>query len=167
MPLDTGSEEWQKAGGNDPLEVQINDILTNNSDKAYSVSELDDLIVEDTPEVFPDRLTGDGSIEGAKAARQGIIATILEKKYWHSELSFRFVTNGADAESGLYYTWNGTGFSPVAELDEVKNVKPDYPGGILSSRFKQIEEDVDDDVSELENRISQLEYRIRQEHGRV
>jgi hypothetical protein len=166
MPIDTESKEWQNAGADDPLEVKINEILTEDSSKAYSVSEIEELLVEDHPHLFPDNLAGETSVDGAKATRQGIIATILENKYWHSEVSFKFITDDQNADSGLYYTWEGTGFSPIAELDEVKDVDPDSPWGILSSRFKQIEEDFEDDVDDLEDRIAHLEHRIRQEHGR-
>ncbi len=124
--------------------------------------EIEEHLLEDHPYLFPNQLVGNDALEGAKAARQSIIANILEYRYWRSEVSFRHISGGGESDAGLYFTWDGVGINPVAELDEVSDPNPDSPFGTLSSRFRQIESDLDKDVSELEERLSHVEYRLRE-----
>lgn len=35
---------------------------------------------------------------------------------------------------GLYFTWDGVGINPIAEVDEVEDPTPDSPFGTLSGR---------------------------------
>ena len=122
------------------------------------------LLTDEYEALFPDCLIGENEIEGAKAVRQSIVANILERRFWQSEVSFRRVTHD-DGERGLYYTWDGPGINPISEIDEVKDVEPDSPFGKVSNRFRKLEDDLDDEVSDLDERVSRLEYRIREELG--
>jgi hypothetical protein len=161
MPIDVESDAWQNAVTEDPIEAKVAGLLSKNQDKAYSIAELDDYLCEECPHVFPADLTENEDVDAAEVARQAMIANILEDLYWHEEVTFRTVT-GDDAEPGLYYTWRGVGINPIAELDEVSDPNPDSPFGTLSSRFRQI----DDDVDELERRLNQIERRVQDELGR-
>lgn len=165
MPIGLDSDAWKNAERYDPLGVQIDSLLLNNKEQAFSIREIEEYLVEEYPHLFPGSLVGDDAIEGAKAARQSIIANILEKIYWRAEVAFRYVPEEDDVEAGLYFTSDGPGINPIAEIDEVKNPDSDSPFGKLSNRFREIEKDVDDDVSELEERINYLEYRLREELG--
>lgn len=163
MPVDTDSEEWKHAGRYDPITVEINSLLSNNEDQAFSIKEIEEHLLEDHQHLFPNQLVGDDALEGAKAARQSIIANILEYRYWRSEVAFQYISGDRDSDAGLYFTWDGPGLNPIAELDEVSDPNPDSPFGTLSSRFQQIESDLDEEVSELEERLSHMEYRLREE----
>lgn len=163
MPIDVNSDEWKNAGSYDPIEVEIDSLLSNNKEQAFSIKEIEEYLLENHQHLFPDGLVGEDAVEGAKAARQSIIANILENKYWHLEVSFKYISEEADPEAGLYFTWDGVGISPIAEVEEVNDPNPESPFGTLSSRFRQIEDDLDKEVSELEDRIAGIEYRLRQE----
>ena len=165
MPVDLDSDAWKSAEGYDPLGVQIDSLLLNNKEQAFSIKEIDEYLVEEYPHLFPSELVGDNVIDGAKAARQSIIANLLEEDYWRVKVTFRYVSGEGDVEPGFYFTTDGPSINPIAEIDEVKNPDPDSSFGKLSNRFRQIEEDVDDEVSELEERINYLEYRLREELG--
>ncbi|NLV03832.1 hypothetical protein [Haloferax volcanii] len=163
MPIQTDSETWSNASSEDSIKVEINNLL--GGDKAYSIKEIDDHLVDEVPHLFPSSLTGSDAIEGAEAARQSIITNILEEEYWRSGASFKYVSGDGDAEEGLYYTLSGVGFSPVAELDDIKT-DVDQKSGILRSRFKNTESKLGDEIAELEERLSNLEYRFHEEIGR-
>jgi hypothetical protein len=163
MPIDTDSEVWKSADTYDPITVEINSFLSNNKDQAFSIREIEEHLLGEHQHLFPNQLVGDDALEGAKAARQSIIANILEYRYWRSEVTFQYISGDRDSAVGLYFTWDGVGISPIAELDEVSDPNPDSPFGTLSSRFRQIESDLDEEVSELEERLSHVEYRLREE----
>jgi len=165
MPIDVNSEEWKNAGRYDPIWVEVNSFLSNNEHQAFSIEEIEEYLLEDHPHLFPASLIGDNTVDGAKAARQSIVTNILKYRYWRSEVSFRNIPEEADAKTGLYFTWDGVGINPIAEVDGVKDPNPDSPFRTLSSRFRQIEQDVDEDVSDLEDRISHLESRVCEELG--
>lgn len=162
MPIDVESDVWKQASSRDPIRVHIENLLRNNPDKAFSTKEIEEHLLEEHEEVFPQSLTQREDAESAKAARRALVANILLDQDWHSQVAFQYVSGEADVESGLYFTDDGTGFYPVAELDEMKDVDPDSTRGKLSSRFRKIDDETDD----LEDQIDRLEYRIREEHGR-
>lgn len=165
MPVDTDSQEWKSGGRDDPISVEISSLLSNNKEKAFSIQEIEEYLFDEYLHLFPNQLAGEGAIDGAKAARQSIIANILERRYWQARVSFQYIAGDGDADPGIYYTDDGVGINPIAELDELSDPNPDSPYGTLSSRFRQIEKDVDEEVSELEERISRMEYQIREELG--
>ncbi|WP_089818324.1 hypothetical protein [Halomicrobium zhouii] len=164
MPIDLNSDMWKNARSYDVIGTEITSLLTDHREQAFSVKEIEEHLYNEHQHLFPDDLVGDDPIDGAKAARQSIVSNILEYRYWRSEVTFQYVSED-DVNPGLYYTWKGVGISPIAEIDDVTDPNPDSPFGVLSSRFRQIEKDVDDDVSDLEERISHLEYRFREEIG--
>lgn len=163
MPVDTESEEWKNAGSDDPITVEITSLLSNNRDQAFSIKEIEEHLLEEHQHLFPNELVGDHAVDGAKAGRQSIIANILEYRYWRSEVTFRYVSGDDEGDAGLYFTWDGPGINPIAELDEVSDPNPESPFGTLSSRFRQIESDLNEEVSELEERLSYVEYQLREE----
>ena len=165
MPIDVNSDEWKNAGRNDPLWVEIESLLLDNKEQAFSIKEIEEYLFEEYEHLFPDDLVGDCAISGAKAARQSIVASILEYRFWRSEVGFRYVSEGNGTEAGLYFTHDGTGINPIAEVDEVTDPNPDSPFMTLSSRFRQIEKDMNEEVSDLEERIGHLEHRLREELG--
>ena len=85
--------------------------------------------------------------------------------YWRSEVTFRRVSPEGKADAGLYFTSDGTGIAPVAEIDEVSDPDPDSPFGTLSGRFREVEDEIDEEMSDLEERIDWLEFRVREELG--
>lgn len=165
MPIDVSSDEWKNAGRNDPIWVEINSLLSDNKEQAFSIKEIENYLLEEHKDLFPDDLAGDDTVDGAKAARQAIVANILEYRYWRSEVSFRYVSAGNGTEAGLYFTYDGTGINPIAEIDDVTDPNPDSPFMTLSGRFRQIEKDMNEEISDLEGRIDNLEYRLREELG--
>lgn len=165
MPIDLNSEEWENANSDDSLRVKIEELLWRNQNKAYSVREIEEHLLENNLHLFPADLVGDNAVEGARAARQSIIANLLDNRYWHGEVSFQSISEGSDIEPGLYFTSDGPGISPIAEIDEVKDADPDSDWGKLSKRFRQIEGDADEEISELKERISYLEFRVREDLG--
>lgn len=165
MPIDVNSDQWKNAGTFDPIGVKITSLLSDNKEQAFSIREIEEYLLEEHQQVFPESLVGDDAIDGAKVARQSIVTNILEDRYWRSQVTFRYISKEDDAEAGLYFTWEGIGINPIAEVDDVKDPDPDSSFGTLSGRFRQIEQDVDEEVSELEERISFLEFRIREELG--
>jgi len=165
MPVDTDSEEWKSADTYDPITVEINSLLTDNRGQAFSIEEIEEHLVAEHQHLFPDQLVGDDAIDGAKAGRQSIVANILEYRYWRSEVSFRYVPNKTDTDAGLYFTWDGIGINPIAEVDEVEDPNPESPFGTLRGRFRQIENDLDEKTSELEDRLAHIEYQLREELG--
>jgi len=165
MPIDIESDAWSNAERYDPLRTAITELLSDNREQAFSIREIEEHLLDNHSDLFPDQLTGDKAVGEAKAARQSIIATVLEDRFWHLQVSFRYVSGGDDHDSGLYFTWDGSGISPVAELDEVSTPENDNSLSILSSRFKQIEEDIDEDMADLEERIDFIEFRIHEELG--
>ncbi|MDQ2074722.1 hypothetical protein RBH20_19520 [Haloarcula sp. H-GB4] len=70
-----------------------------------------------------------------------------------------------EADAGLYFPSDGTGISPTAEIDGVKDPDPDSSFGTLSGRFREIEDEIDEGVSDLEERVDLLEFRVREELG--
>lgn len=162
MPIDIDSDTWKNVQGRDPLSVHMNDLLRNNEDKAFSIKEIDEYLLEEHHQLFPADLVGDDAVEGATAARQSIIAAILDDWYWRTDVSFEYVPGDDETDAGLYFTWDGAGISPVFEVEDVKDVNPDSPYGKLESRFRGIESDVDDEISELKDRIANAEYRLRE-----
>ncbi|WP_152419109.1 hypothetical protein [Natrinema gari] len=150
---------------NDPVVAEINNLFRNNKEKAFNICEIEEHLLEEHSDVFPADLTGTDAIEGAKAARQSIVADRLFDRYWNSEYTYRYVSSADDADAGLYFTRDGPRISPVAEIDQVTDPDPDSVYGVLEGRFKEIENNVDDEVSNLEDRISRLEYRIQEELG--
>lgn len=163
MPIDTDSEEWKNADSLDPLLVEIRELLMGEENQAFSVAEIETHIVENHPHLFPAGMVGGDAGEGTEAARQSIIANILLDRFWHSEFSFRHVTGDNGAEPGLYFTYDGIGINPVVEIDDVRDPYPDKSGGVLAGRFRDIERNVDEQISDLKGRINNLEHRIHHE----
>ena len=163
MPIESESDDWTQAKSDDPLRAKIMDLLMKNKEFAYSVEEIEQHLLEEHHHLFPARLAGTDAVEGAKAARQSIITRILEDRFWHAHIRLCYVTEEQSADTGLYATWEGIGFSPIAELDEVTDPDPDSKRGLLEGRFKEIEENADEEISELEERISYIEYRLRED----
>jgi hypothetical protein len=167
MPLNVESDRWENANRFDPIKVKIDDLLRNNDDKAFSIKEIEEHLLDNHERVFPDDLTGETSEAGAKAARQSIVASILSRKYWKYEVEFRYYAGDDETDPGLYFKADGVGVSPIVELEEA--VGYDSDSGSLSSslanRFKEVEGEIDDEVSELEDRVEYLEFRIQEELG--
>lgn len=159
------SDAWENAGRYDPIEVEIDSLLSDYKNQAFSINEIEEHLHGEHQHLFPDQIVGGKVVDGAKAARQAIVATILEKKYWHSEVKFRYVSEAENAEPGLYFTWNGPGINPIAEVDDVSDPDPESPWMTLSGRFQQIEKDVEGEMSDLEDRVDWLEFRVHEELG--
>jgi len=163
MPIDVNSEKWKNGKTYDPIRVEIENLLFNNREQAFSITEIEEYILENHQQLFPHHLIGDDAVDGAKAARQAILATVLDDEFWHSRVAFRHISDDSEAEVGLYFTWEGNGINPIAEVDEVKDPDPESPLMTLETRFRHIEGDIEDEVAELHERISNLEYRLRDE----
>lgn len=163
MPINTNSDTWTESESDDPLRVHITDILADNSEEAFSIKEIDEYLMEDYQHLYPADLTGEDPITGSTAARQSIIANILLNRYWHAEVSFNYISGEEQIDAGLYFTWEGIGISPIAEIDDVTDVDSDSPHMTLESRFRQVEADVNEEVSELEDRLDYLEYQVHNE----
>jgi hypothetical protein len=161
MPIDIDSEEWKNAESRDPLLVPIRELIYSNRDQAFSIREIEERLSEEHPELFPAGMVDAGA--SAKTARQSIVANILFNRYWHLEVKFRYVPEGQGPEPGLYFTHDGNGVSPVAEIDHVRDSDSDSATMTLVNRFRDIENSIDEEVSELEGRLNNLEYRVRQE----
>lgn len=158
MPIDTDSEAWENGAMVDPVEVSISDFLTNNSDSAFSLEEIDEHILQDSPEPVPNSLLPDGSDTGEpEAARRAYLLIALERLIWQSRVTFRQVQDASDdGEEEIYYTTSDRQtFWPIAELDKI--------GGSIKERIEQTEDEFDDELSDLEDRLSRLEYRVQQE----
>ncbi|MDS0280356.1 hypothetical protein NDI85_21455 [Halomicroarcula sp. S1AR25-4] len=165
MPIDLDSDVWNDATTYDPVRTEINSLLWDHQEQALSIGEIESHLHENHAHLFPVDLVGENAVDGAKAARQSIIATLLERMYWRSEITFRRVSPEDEAETGLYFTSDGTGIAPIAEIDEVRDPDSDSRGGKLSRRFREVEDEIDDEVSDLEERVDWLEFRIREELG--
>lgn len=165
MPIETDSAAWEEAESHDPLEVEITQLLSNNADQAYSIAEIEAYLLDEYAHLFPDRLAGDDAVVGAQAARQSIIMAILQRRYWNSVVRFKYVTESDTAEPGVYCRWDGPGIQPIAEIDEVNDPDPDSPRLTLESRFRSIEEELDEEIEELDDRVDWLEFRVREELG--
>jgi hypothetical protein len=163
MPIDTDSEEWENAKTRDPLLVEIRSLLSGGENQAFSIDEIETHLSENYPHLFPPALVGEDAGPEAKVARQSVVVNILLERYWHSEFSFRYVTGDNGAEPGLYFTYDGLGINPVAEIDSVTDPYPDSSGGVLTGRFRDIERNVDEQISDLKGRINNLEHRIHHE----
>lgn len=165
MPIDLDSDVWNDASTYDPLTTEIHSLFRDHQDQALSIREIESHLHENHAHLFPADLVGENVTGGARAARQSIIALLLERMYWRSEVTFRRVSPEDEAEAGIYFTSDGTGIAPVAEIDEVEDPDPDSPYGTLSGRFREIEHEIDEEVSDLEERIEWLEFRVREELG--
>ncbi|WP_280585072.1 hypothetical protein [Halorubrum sp. Boch-26] len=163
MPIDTNSDIWKESGSDDPLRVHITELLSNNSEEAFSIKEIDEYLIENYQHLYPTDLTGEDSITGATAARQSIVSNILLNRYWHAEVRFNYISGEGQIDSGLYFTWEGGGIYPIAEIDDVTDVGSDSPHMTLESRFRQVEADLNEEVSELEDRLDYLEYQVHRE----
>lgn len=163
MPIDIESKKWESADHFDPIKVKIEDLFLNNRDKAFSIKEIEEQILNNHERVFPDDLVGNDAIDGAKAARQSIIASILSRKYWRYEVEFRYYPGDDETEPGLYFKSDGVGVNPVVELEEAVGYDSDTAS--LSSSLANQFEEMDEDVSELEDRIDYLEFRLQEELG--
>ncbi|EMA31505.1 MULTISPECIES: hypothetical protein [Haloarcula] len=165
MPIDLDSDAWKDATTYDPLETEINSLFRDHQDQALSITEIESHLHENHAHLFPADLVGKDAVDGAKAARQSIVATLLERMYWRSKVTFRRVSPEDEADAGLYFTSDGTGIFPIAEIDEVKDPDPDSPFGTLSGRFREVEDEINEEVSDLEERVDWLEFRVREELG--
>ncbi|QIO25568.1 hypothetical protein [Haloarcula sp. JP-L23] len=165
MPVDIDSDEWNSATSYDPLKTEILSLLWDNQEQAFSVTEIESHLHEEHPYLFPADIVGEDAVDVSKAARQSVIATMLDQMYWRSEVTFQHVSPDDGTEAELYFTSDGIGIAPVAEINEVKNPNPDSTRGKLSSRFRDIEKNIDEEVGDLEERIEWLEFRIREELG--
>jgi hypothetical protein len=165
MPIDLDSDVWKDASTYDPLKTEIHSLFGDHQEQALSIAEIESHLHENHAHLFPADLVGEDTVDGAKAARQSIIATQLEQMFWRSEVTFRRVSPEGEADAGLYFTSDGTGIAPIAEIDEVSDPDPDSPFGTLSGRFREVEDEIDEEVSDLEERIDWLEFRVREELG--
>lgn len=165
MPINTDSEEWKNADVFDPIRTEIDNLLSQ--DTAYSVKEIEEYIVHNSEHVFPADLVGDEAVEGAKAARQSIIASILSRMYWRYAVEFRHYSGDDEIDSGLYFKSDGAGINPIVELEMAVGYDSEEAAlsSSLETRFDEVEDDIDEEVSELTDRIDFLEHRIREELG--
>ena len=53
----------------------------------------------------------------------------------------------------------------VGTTVEVRDPDSDSRGGKLTRRFREVEDEIDEEVSDLEERIDWLEFRVREELG--
>jgi hypothetical protein len=165
MPIDLNSDAWNDASTYDPLKTEIHSLFREHQEQAFSIAEIESHLHENYAHLFPADLVGKEAVDGASAARQSIIAILLERMYWRSEVTSRHVAPEDESEAGLYFTSDGIGIAPIAEIDDVSDPDSDSRGGKLSRRFREVEDEIDEEVSELEERIDWLEFRVREELG--
>lgn len=144
MPIDTDSDEWKNGAKIDFIEVEIDNILVKGSEKAFTASEITERLVEEKPHVFPKKLLS--SSEHAEWARLALVTSRLEKKILHEQIDMRSV----DGE--LYYSHTSGGHYPIADL-------VDRLPGELDNLENKIEEETED----LEERLRRLEHRFHEE----
>lgn len=145
--------------------MNINDLLQKNDNKAYSVEEIEEHLIDEYPELFPQKLVGEDAVTGAQSARQSIIVSVLLRMVRLERVNFRTLPEEVEDHSELYLTYCEGGFFPVAQLDELKEVDLDSPYLSLECRFRKIEDEMINNVSDIEERVAQLEHRFRQKHG--
>jgi len=167
MPIDVDSEQWDEAALFDPLKTKIHQLLRKDKSRALSISEIDDRITEKDPSVFPNDLVGEGALQGAAAARQSAIISILSRMYWQYEVEMRYHPGDAETEPGLYIKSDGKGINPVLELEGAVGWDNDSRSlsSSLSNKFDEVQDQVDEDVAELEDRVQYLESRVQEELG--
>lgn len=147
MPIDINSEDWPDRGYIDYAEIEIQNFLSSNDDKAYRVEEIGEHLVKNEPQVFPNRLIG-GEKEVIQS-RIAFVAVILEKLNWLQRIEMK------EVEGELYYSYNeGESRHPLPEI------KYDLPEAI-----EEVEENTEKDIQDLENRIERIEFRVREELG--
>ncbi|MFA9502943.1 hypothetical protein ACERIM_09170 [Natrinema sp. H-ect1] len=143
MPIDTDSEKWESGVGVDRLSTNIaHRLLLNNPDKAYTVEEIADWVLEEYPELVPNH------IHDSKERVTTLVAAVLDRLDRREFVTCRAIEiEGEDAE--LYY----------------KNSEGDalYPNVRLNHEVPERFEDIEGEISELGERLSNLEYEVRVE----
>ncbi len=143
MPIDVDSEAWNSGTTHDRLSVYIaHRLLMDHSEKAYTVEEITDWVLEEYPDIIPRSLCDDDNRNGAV----DLVGSVLDRLDRR-----RFVTCKAieedDGGVNLYY--------------KNSEKEPYYPNVRLNHEVPKRFEEVKGDVEKLEERLSNLEYQSR------
>ncbi|MFD1512478.1 hypothetical protein [Halomarina rubra] len=141
MPIDTGSEEWRNARLEDWTEVFLLQFFDQNPDCAFTVKEIAERLAEETPEVFPQTIRGDESLQIS------YIAAGLDRMDWKSQVEMRTIEKEGMVES--YYSKKEGASYPMAQIED------EFP-----RRLDSLEEKLEDEGEGLEDRVDSLEYRV-------
>ncbi|WP_367996230.1 hypothetical protein [Haloferax volcanii] len=148
MPINTDSDEWKNGHRFDWTAVHIRSILSE--DEAMTLDEIADELLEQKPDIIPKTVREDGR------ALKTYLYRVLERQSRRDLVEDRAVTE-SDGTVEIYYANSGKpGVFPLAEIID------NFP-----RRFSKLEkelESTDDEVNELEGRLTQLEYQFREEH---
>ena len=144
MPVDTNSEEWQRADWIDYVRIEIGNFLSSNPNMAFRLEELVQYLVEEESQVFPAKILEDSQF--AEWSRYALVSSELERMIWLEHVEVR------DVDGDLYYTNGENARFPLPEI------KHDVP--------EQIDEKIEKKSEELEERVQRLEYQFQQESDR-
>lgn len=56
MPIDIDSDAWSNGSSIDYIGIEIDNLFRNNSEKAFTAPEITEWLLEETPQVFPQKL---------------------------------------------------------------------------------------------------------------
>lgn len=146
MPIDIDSDAWSNGSSIDFIEIEIDNLFRNNSDKAFTASEITKWLLEETPQVFPQKLLA--ASDNAEWARLALVTSRLEKKVWYNHAEVRSI------DGNLYYTSTSGGHYPIADLEDK-----------VPRKFDELENKMKKESDSLEERIDHIEYRIQEEIG--
>mgnify|MGYP000067648270 CR=1 FL=1 len=155
MPINTESDTWTNGRRIDHLEIEIQNLLRRNSEKAYTATEIISILKEEEPQVFPDKLLAEN--EQAEWSCIALVLSRLEKLVWVDHVDVRSVESSeSDTGKELYYAYNEEGRYPLAELEI------DIP-----EKLNDLEEEIEGETDELEDRLKRLEYRVNEKLGYI